>query len=151
MLNALLIVTGVLVVIGMVLARPLVSAYAGDFAAVPGKLELTIHLTRVMLPFLTLVAIAAAMMGMLNSLHHYFVPALAPATFNVATIVVRGGAGAAHAARSACRAIISIAIGRWSGGVAQVAGAVAARFVARDSATGRCSTGATRSCAGSCC
>ena len=27
-------------------------------------------------------------MGMLNSLHHYFVPALAPATFNVATIVL---------------------------------------------------------------
>ena len=26
-------------------------------------------------------------MGMLNSLHHYFVPALAPAMFNVATIV----------------------------------------------------------------
>ena len=45
----------------------------------PGKLELTIPLTRVMLPFLTLVALAAAVMGMLNSLHHYFVPALAPA------------------------------------------------------------------------
>ena len=53
----------------------------------PGKLELTIRLTRVMLPFLTLVAVAAALMGMLNSLHHYFVPALAPAMFNIATIV----------------------------------------------------------------
>ena len=40
-----------------------------------------------MLPFLTLVAVAAAAMGMLNSLHHYFVPALSPAMFNVATIV----------------------------------------------------------------
>ena len=39
-----------------------------------------------MLPFLTLAAIAAAVMGMLNSLGHYFVPALAPAAFNVATI-----------------------------------------------------------------
>ena len=29
-----------------------------------------------MLPFLTLVAMAAALMGMLNSLHHFFVPAL---------------------------------------------------------------------------
>ena len=63
------------------------TAYAGDYAAVPGKLELTIRLTRVMLPFLTLAAVAAALMGMLNSLHHYFVPALAPAMFNVATIV----------------------------------------------------------------
>jgi putative peptidoglycan lipid II flippase len=40
-----------------------------------------------MLPFLATVAIAAVAMGMLNSLHHYFVPALSPAMFNVATIV----------------------------------------------------------------
>ena len=60
--------------------------FARDFAAVPGKLALTIDMTRVMLPFLTMAAVAAAEMGMLNSLHHYFVPALAPAMFNVATI-----------------------------------------------------------------
>ncbi len=33
-----------------------------------------------------MVAAAAAVMGMLNSLHHYFVPALSPAMFNIATI-----------------------------------------------------------------
>ncbi|HMF92936.1 MAG TPA: murein biosynthesis integral membrane protein MurJ, partial [Vicinamibacterales bacterium] len=58
-----------------------------SFAHVPGKLELTAQLTRVVLPFLPMVAVAAAAMGMLNSLHHYFVPALSPAMFNVATIV----------------------------------------------------------------
>ncbi len=86
-LNALLVATGVFVVAGIAFARPLVDLYAGDFASVPGKLELTVRLTRVMLPFLTMVAVAAAAMGMLNSLHHYFVPALSPAMFNVATIV----------------------------------------------------------------
>src|SRR5687767_12262690 len=40
-----------------------------------------------MLPFLATVAVAAVAMGMLNALHHYFVPALSPAMFNVATIV----------------------------------------------------------------
>jgi len=85
--NALLIITGIAVITGVVCAGPIVTAYAGSFAAVPGKLELTIRLTRIMLPFLVMVAMAAAMMGMLNSLHHYFVPALAPAMFNVATIV----------------------------------------------------------------
>ncbi len=85
-ITALIVITGVLVTLGVVFARPLVSAYAGDYRAVPGKLELTIELTRVMLPFLTLAAIAAAFMGMLNSLHHYFVPALSPAMFNVVTI-----------------------------------------------------------------
>jgi putative peptidoglycan lipid II flippase len=85
-LNALLVGTLALVAVGIVFARPLITLYAGDYGAVPGKLELTVALTRVMLPFLTTVAIAAVAMGMLNSLHHYFVPALSPAMFNVATI-----------------------------------------------------------------
>src|SRR5262245_19474885 len=71
-LNALLIVTGVLVTVGLVAARPFVTAYAGNYSAIPGKLDLTIELARIMLPFLTLAAIAAAIMGMLNSLRHYF-------------------------------------------------------------------------------
>ncbi|MBI3400528.1 MAG: polysaccharide biosynthesis C-terminal domain-containing protein [Acidobacteria bacterium] len=87
-INALLVVTGVLVALGIVFAGPLVRMYAGDFASVPGKLELTVQLTRITLPFLTMVALAAAAMGMLNSLHHYFLPALAPAMFNLATIVL---------------------------------------------------------------
>src|SRR5262249_41855862 len=86
LINALLLVTGAAVAAGFVFARPLVTAYAGDFSRVPGKLELTISLTRIMLPFLTMVSLAAASMGMLNSLHHYFMPSLSPAMFNIATI-----------------------------------------------------------------
>jgi putative peptidoglycan lipid II flippase len=86
-INALVITTGVLVAAGIVFAHPLIALYAGSFARVPGKLELTAQLTRIVLPFLPMVAVAAAAMGMLNSLHHYFVPALSPAMFNVATIV----------------------------------------------------------------
>ena len=86
-LNALLLTTLTLVAAGLVFTGPLVSLYAGDYAGVPGKLELTILLTRVMLPFLAMVAVASVAMGMLNALHHYFVPALSPAIFNVATIV----------------------------------------------------------------
>ena len=86
LITALLLVTGGAVVAGAVYARPLVTAYAGHFSRVPGQLELTISLTRVMLPFLTMVSLAAAAMGMLNSLHHYFVPALSPAMFNIAII-----------------------------------------------------------------
>ena len=85
-LTALILITTAIVALGLVFTDPLVTLYASGYAAVPGKLQLTILLTRMMLPFLTLAALAAALMGMLNSLHHYFVPALAPATFNVATI-----------------------------------------------------------------
>ena len=86
-LNALLVVTMALVVAGFLFTRPLVVLFAGDYSSVPGKLELTIGLTRVMLPFLAMVVVATVAMGMLNSLHHYFVPSISPAMFNIATIV----------------------------------------------------------------
>ena len=43
-INALLIVTGVIVVLGIVFAEPLVRLFASDFSEVPGKIELTIYL-----------------------------------------------------------------------------------------------------------
>lgn len=86
-INALLVVTGTLVVLGIVFAEPLATAYAGDFSAVPGKLELTITLTRLNMPFLLLVAVAAAYMGMLNALRRFFIPASAPAMYNLVFIV----------------------------------------------------------------
>lgn len=85
-INGLMVITGILVVIGILFAEPLVELFAGAYRAVPGKLELTVFLTRLMLPFLTFVAVAAACMGMLNSLHRFFIPALSPAMYNVATI-----------------------------------------------------------------
>ena len=119
-LNALLVVTGALVVGGIVFAQPLVETYAGDFASVPGKLELTVRLTRVMLPFLTMVAVAAVAMGMLNSLHHYFLPALSPAMFNVATIVCALALVPVMPALGEPR-IMAIAIAALLGGVGQIA------------------------------
>jgi putative peptidoglycan lipid II flippase len=76
-------------------------------------------LTRIMLPFLTLVAIAAALMGMLNSLHLFFIPALAPAMFNVATIVCALTL-VPLMARAGWPPITAIAIGTLVGGLAQL-------------------------------
>ena len=87
LINTLVVVTGVLVLLGILFADPLARLLAGDYANVPGKLELTVTLTRIMLPFLTLVAVAAALMGMLNSLNRFFTPALSPAMFNVGIIL----------------------------------------------------------------
>jgi putative peptidoglycan lipid II flippase len=84
--NALVVVTGVVVLVAIVFAPALVGAFAGEFARVPGKFELTVQLTRLMMPFLTLVALAAAFMGMLNALDRFFLPALSPAMFNVGSI-----------------------------------------------------------------
>ena len=87
-INGLLLVTGAIVLAGIIFAEPLVRLFAADYAEVPGKLELTIYLTRISFPFLSMVAVAAALMGMLNSLGHFFIPALSPAMFNVAIIVM---------------------------------------------------------------
>lgn len=85
-ITALLLVTSTIALAGIVFAEPMTRAFAGEFAQVPGKFELTVRLTRLMFPFLPLVAVAVAAMGMLNALGRFFVPALAPATFNVASI-----------------------------------------------------------------
>lgn len=76
------------VTIALWIAAPaLVRLFAPGFAAIPGKLELTVTLTRVMLPFLPAVALAAAAMGMLNARGRFGVPALAPLMLNVGMIV----------------------------------------------------------------
>lgn len=119
-LNALLIVTGVIVILGIGFAEPLVHLFAKEFATVPGKFELTVHLTRIVFPFLTLVAVAAALMGMLNSLGHFFVPALSPAMFNVASIVI-AVTFIPLAPSLGVEPITIVAIGALVGGIAQVA------------------------------
>ena len=118
-INALILITGVLVLLGIVFAHPIVSAFAGDYATVPGKLELTVLLTRIMLPFLTFVALAAALMGMLNSLNQFFIQALSPAMFNVATIICALGL-VPIMPRLGLPPIAAIAIGTLVGGVAQL-------------------------------
>lgn len=73
-------------VLGMLLSPWLVQRFAGDYRDVAGKLELTVGLTRLMFPFLPMVAMAAAAMGCLNASRRFFIPALAPAMFNVGSI-----------------------------------------------------------------
>lgn len=120
LINALIVVTGLIVLVGMVFARPLTELIAGDYADVPGKLDLTVTLTRILLPFLTLVAVAAALMGMLNSLNRFFTPALSPAMFNVG-IILSALVLVPFAPAFGLDPIIAIAVGALVGGVGQIA------------------------------
>ena len=86
-INALAVITLACVVAGWFLAPDLARWFAPEFALVPGKLELTTLLTRIMLPFLTMIALGVVMMGMLNALGRFFIPALSPAMFNIATLL----------------------------------------------------------------
>jgi putative peptidoglycan lipid II flippase len=86
LLSLLAVVLGAVVLLGIVLAGPLVHVLAPGFERVAGKLDITILLTRIMLPFLPIVSFAAMAMGMLNAEERYGPPALAPAVFNLVTI-----------------------------------------------------------------
>src|SRR5690242_9936054 len=57
--TALVVVVGAFCALGMIFTPELVRIMAPGFAEVPGKLELGILLTRIMFPFLLLIALAA--------------------------------------------------------------------------------------------
>ncbi|MBT3586813.1 MAG: murein biosynthesis integral membrane protein MurJ, partial [Halobacteriovoraceae bacterium] len=56
------------------------------FTSDPERFQLTTTLIRIMSPFLVFVSLAALFMGVLNTLKIFFVPALAPAFFNLVMI-----------------------------------------------------------------
>jgi putative peptidoglycan lipid II flippase len=87
LMSTLLAVLLGLCTLGWIFAPQIIGLIAGGFAAVPGKLALTVTLTRIMLPFLPAVALAAAAMGMLNARGVFFLPAFAPALLNMGMIV----------------------------------------------------------------
>ena len=84
--TALIIVVGAVCAAGMIFAPTLVHLLAPGFAAVPGKFELAVNMTRIMFPFLLLVALAAQAMGVLNACNKFGVPAMASTFFNIGSV-----------------------------------------------------------------
>jgi putative peptidoglycan lipid II flippase len=91
--TALLLIVGAVCAAGMIWSPQLVRLFAGQFAAVPGKFELAVTLTRTMFPFLLLVALAAQAMGVLNANNRFGMPALASSFFNVGSLLFGLAAG----------------------------------------------------------
>ena len=118
LLMTLLAVLVTVVIVGWLITPALVRVMAPGFSAVAGKHELTVLLTRVMLPFLPAVALAAAAMGMLNARGRFAVPALAPALLNVGMIV--GGLALLPVCRTWGQPpILAMALGVVLGGIGQ--------------------------------
>lgn len=84
--TALLMIVGGLCLLGMIFAPALVSLLAPGYSAVPGKFELAVTMTRIMFPFLLLVALAAQVMGVLNASNRFGVPAMASTFFNIGSV-----------------------------------------------------------------
>ena len=87
-----LVLSGLLVLLGAftlalsIFSESFVYLLAAGFADVPGKVAITADLLKILSPFLMLIALASVGMAILNTLNHFFIPALAPALFNVAMI-----------------------------------------------------------------
>jgi putative peptidoglycan lipid II flippase len=99
-------------------APELVRIFAPSFIKDPEKFEITVNLTRIMAPFLTFVSLAALFMGALNSLKIFFLPSLAPAWFNVVSIVSQLVlSGVLY--RAGFHPVYSLGIGAMLGGLVQ--------------------------------
>ena len=85
--TALIITVGMIVVAGVALSPVLVSIVAPGFRETPGKFELAVTMTRIMFPFLLLVALSAEAMGILNACGRFGVPALASTFFNIGSVI----------------------------------------------------------------
>lgn len=59
---------------------------APGFFEIPGKAELSIALTKIMFFYLFFICLVALCMGVLNSLEHFFAPAIAPVFLNISMI-----------------------------------------------------------------
>lgn len=116
--GSLLALIGLIVLCAAIFAPSIVAAMAGNFSSIPGKFELTVTLTRIMLPFLAIVSMAAVAMGMLNAQDRYMAPALAPASFNIMSITT--GAILYLSGTTGRWVAIGWAIGTVLGGLAQL-------------------------------
>jgi putative peptidoglycan lipid II flippase len=111
------VVVGALTLAGILWAGPLVSLIAPGFGA--EQAQLAAWLTRIMMPFLLLVSLAALAMGMLNAQGRFTAPAVAPALFNVGSIAV--GLGLWAAGWPPERAVVGWSVGTLLGGALQLA------------------------------
>lgn len=114
-LGALTAILAVVAGLGVWLAPELVSLIAPGFATDPGKLELTVRLTRITFPYILLISMATLLMGQLNSLGHFAAPAGAPALLN-AVIICSALILGPHLDQPA----VSLAVGFVLGGLAQL-------------------------------
>jgi putative peptidoglycan lipid II flippase len=116
LLTVLALVTAVAMIAMPVLMLILAPGFIGD----PEKFDLTVFLTRITFPYLTLVSILALISGVLNGLGRFAAAAFAPTLLNVVLIGVLWALLAVDLAGEA-QAGMWLAIGVVIGGFAQLA------------------------------
>jgi putative peptidoglycan lipid II flippase len=118
--TSLIMIVGVFCLLGVIFSPVLVSLMAEGFHQVPGKFELAVKMTRIMFPFLLLVALAAQAMGVLNACNRFAVPALASSFFNIGSLVFGLTLGQVFGKQLGITPITGMAIGVVLGGALQL-------------------------------
>ena len=77
---------GALTLLFLLLAAPIMSAVTPGFDHSPELRHLTITMSRIMFPVVLLLALSGIVVGMLNSLGHFSIPALTPVIWNLIII-----------------------------------------------------------------
>ncbi len=81
------IILGGITLLGILIAPWIVRIIAPGFAREPEEFRLTVELTRIMFPYLILIALTAFQAGILYSLNAFFAPAFGPCLLNLAMIL----------------------------------------------------------------
>jgi putative peptidoglycan lipid II flippase len=115
-LSALTVIVTIITILGIVFAPTIVRLLAKGFASTPGKIPLTIYLTRLMFPYLCFISIAALLQAVLNAHGRFAVSAMSPILLNLSLI-----AAAALLAPRLPEPTVALAIGVLAGGVLQMA------------------------------
>lgn len=119
--TALVIIVGTFCVFGILFAPQLVDLFAPGYRAVEGKHELAVTMTRVMFPFLLLVALAAQAMGVLNACNVFGIPAMASTMFNIGSVSIGLMLGVVLGPYIGISRIMGMALGVVAGGALQLA------------------------------
>lgn len=118
--TALILIVGGGCFLGAVFAPALVDLLAPGFHQIPGKFELAVTMTRIMFPFLLLVALAAQAMGILNACGQFGVPAMSSTMFNIGSVIFGIVLGTVAGPRIGISAIEGMAYGVVLGGALQL-------------------------------
>lgn len=81
------IVMALVTLAGIVFSPLLVSLMFPGFRAEPGKFELAVLLNRLMFPYIFFISLVALCMGILNTLRHFFTPAISTVFLNISMIL----------------------------------------------------------------
>jgi len=81
------IVLLILTILGILFSPILIRIIAPGFSRIPEKFQLTVTLNQIIFPYLFFMGLFALCMGILNSLRHFFAPAIAPIFLNISIIV----------------------------------------------------------------